>query len=120
MKLRIDDQLSLEELSNQFTKAFPFLRLEFFHHFHREGGANAKADRFETSNLLGEIRKKHDSDTIEIKAEMKVSDLEKIFKDEYGISVQVFRKSGKNWLETTATDHWTLEKQNTTGAEYES
>jgi hypothetical protein len=29
--------------------------------------------------------------------------------------VQVFRKSGKVWLETTVTDGWTLEEQNLQG-----
>jgi hypothetical protein len=33
------------------------------------------------------------------------------------LSVQVFRKSGKNWLETTASDQWSLEKQNAKGLE---
>ena len=28
------------------------------------------------------------------------------------LSAQVFRKSGKIWLETTFTDSWTLKKQN--------
>jgi hypothetical protein len=31
------------------------------------------------------------------------------------LSVQVFRKSGKSWLETTFTDGWTLKKQNQEG-----
>jgi hypothetical protein len=35
----------------------------------------------------------------------------------YGLSVQVFRKSGNVWLETSATDNWTLRQQNNEGAE---
>jgi hypothetical protein len=34
-----------------------------------------------------------------------------------GLYVQVFRKSGKVWLETTATDNWSLYKQNEEGQE---
>ena len=46
---------------------------------------------------------------------MTVTDLEQNFSDVYGLSIQVFRKSGDVWLETTITDGWTLEKQNEQG-----
>jgi hypothetical protein len=45
-----------------------------------------------------------------------VSKVEMGFQESFGISVQVFRKSGKVWLETSATDCWTLEEQNEQGA----
>jgi hypothetical protein len=46
---------------------------------------------------------------------MSVAELEQQFSDVYGLSVQIFRQSGKAWLETTVTDKWTLEKQNEQG-----
>ena len=49
---------------------------------------------------------------VEISEDMKVSDLEKLFKDNFKLAVQVFRKSGNLWLETTMTDNWTLLQQN--------
>ena len=48
---------------------------------------------------------------------MKVNELEKIFKDRFNLAVQVFRKSGNLWLETTMTDNWTLQQQNNHGGE---
>ena len=45
------------------------------------------------------------------------NELEKIFKDQFGLAVQVFRKSGNLWLETTMTDNWTLQQQNNHGKE---
>jgi hypothetical protein len=48
---------------------------------------------------------------------MKVKDLEKIFKDQFSLAMQVFRKSGNLWLETTMTDNWTLQQQNEHGRE---
>jgi len=48
---------------------------------------------------------------------MKVSELEKIFLEDYGLNVQVFRNSGRVWLETTMTDDWTLAEQNRQGEE---
>jgi hypothetical protein len=119
MKLQVNDQLTVADLSEQFTKQFPYLRLEFFHHFHKEGVGNAKADKIDGNKRIGEIRTQHNASATEINAQMKVADVETIFKNNFGLSVQVFRKSGKSWLETTATDSWTLEKQNATGEEYE-
>ena len=46
---------------------------------------------------------------------MTVNELEQRFSDVYGLGVQVFRKSGNVWLETTVTDGWTLEQQNKQG-----
>jgi hypothetical protein len=43
---------------------------------------------------------------------MTVGELEQSFRDIYGLATQVFRKSGNNWIETTETVDWTLEKQN--------
>ena len=56
-------------------------------------------------------------DIIEIEERMKVSELEKLFKDKFKLAVQVFRKSGNLWLETTMTDNWSLLQQNNHGRE---
>ena len=66
---------------------------------------------------IGECRRIHKSNSINITPGMKVNKLEKIFLEEYGLSVQVFRKSGRVWLETTMTDDWTLAEQNRQGEE---
>ena len=42
--------------------------------------------------------------------QLTVETLESMFEDEFGLHVQVFRKSGETWLQTSVTDHWTLEK----------
>jgi hypothetical protein len=38
--------------------------------------------------------------------------VENAFEEMYGLSVQVFRKSGNTWLQTTTSDSWTLNEQN--------
>ena len=48
---------------------------------------------------------------------MKVEELERILKKDFGLRAQVFRKSGNLWLETTMTDGWTLAQQNYHGKE---
>lgn len=69
------------------------------------------------SKTLGECRTIHAKGHLVINAAMTVNDLEQRFSDIYGLAVQVFRKSGRVWLETTVTDGWTLAEQNEQGEE---
>ena len=46
---------------------------------------------------------------------MTVANMQQSFSDVYGLEIQVFRKSGKAWLESTIPDGWTLEEQNRQG-----
>ncbi len=41
-----------------------------------------------------------------------MADFEKMMLDKFMLNVQVSRKSADIWLQTSATDHWSLEKQN--------
>ncbi len=66
---------------------------------------------------LGQCRVVHNKGMLTITPNMTVAELEQNFNDVYGLSVQVFRKSGNVWLETTATDDWTLKSQNEQGQE---
>jgi hypothetical protein len=60
---------------------------------------------------------KKDSGFVGVDESMTVLELENAFMDEFGLCVQVFRKSGNIWLETTMTDHWTLKQQSDHGRE---
>jgi hypothetical protein len=44
-----------------------------------------------------------------------VAELEKEFFEKFGIAMQVSRKSGKIWIETSKTDDRTLKAQNLLG-----
>jgi hypothetical protein len=48
---------------------------------------------------------------------MKVGELENLFAEKFGLYVQLFRKSGKVWLQTTTTDTWTLKEQSKLASE---
>jgi hypothetical protein len=66
---------------------------------------------------IAECRANHLEGELEFTEQTRVNELEGRFQDDFGLSVQVFRKSGKLWLETTATDNWTLAEQNNQGEE---
>lgn len=115
MQLTINDDRKLFAIQEEFTAQFPYLKLEFFSKPHKVGAPSSKKIMKHPSSTIGECRVIHNSGTLTLTPNMSVSDLEQSFADVYGLSVQIFRKSGRVWLETTVTDGWTLEKQNDQG-----
>lgn len=115
MKITINDKRKIFAIQEEFNQAFPYLKLEFFSKPHTVGGGSAKKLIKHSSKTLGECRTIHNKGRMTISPEMTVAELEQRFGDVYGLGVQVFRKSGKVWLETTVTDAWTLEAQNSQG-----
>jgi len=117
MKIIIHDARRIVDIQEEFNTVFPYLKLEFFSQGHTISEGSAKKHIINTNETLGKYRSKHNPGEVGIVPEMKVMDIEQLFSDIYGLNVQVFRKSGKVWLETTVTDGWTLEKQNARGAD---
>ena len=117
MKITINDHRKIHAIQEEFTNAFPYLKIEFFAKPHTSGGQSAKNLMKQSSKTLGECRTVHNKGEITISPEMTVDELEQRFMDVYGLSTQIFRKSGNVWLETTVTDGWTLAKQNSQGEE---
>ena len=115
MKLIINDQQSIAQVSDSFNQLFPFLKLEFFTKRHTPGEASPLLFLIPRDQLIKECRTVHNSGEIIITPDMKVSELEQFLWTKFGLGVQVFRKSGKVWLETILTDTWTLAEQNAEG-----
>lgn len=115
MKITINDKRKVFAIQEEFNQAFPYLKLEFFAKPHVFGGGSARALLMQNSKAIGECRTVHRKGHITITPQLTVAELEQRFSDVYGLAVQVFRKSGKIWLETTVTDGWTLEEQNNQG-----
>ena len=116
MELHIEDLKKLKDIKKQFSEHYPYLKLEFFNHSQVQGKGSPKSDMITGDLTFGEIRKVHNEGDITIKSDMQVIIVEKEFENKYGIHAQIFRKSGDLWLETNATDSWTLKEQNDTGA----
>lgn len=115
MKILINDNKTILTLREEFNHLFPYLKLEIFSKPHQPTEASAKKFIIDPSKTLNECRTSHYCSEIAITPDMSVSELEQSFNNAFGLSVQVFRKSGKVWLETTVTDGWTLEEQNKQG-----
>lgn len=113
----IDANKNISLIQQEFNSAFPFLKLEFFKHKHGINGSSPKSDMITNDVPLNHLHTKQSKDTFEITEDMPVSEVEQLFHKCFGISAQVFRKSGRSWLETSVTDDWTLRRQNDEGQE---
>ena len=115
--LKISAASTTSEISDDFNRFFPFLKLAFFKHSHAEKEASMRTEMISESVRVGEIENFKKEGIIELVPLMSVGVFETIMRDEFGLNVHVFRKSGKVWLETTTTDHLTIISQNALGQE---
>jgi hypothetical protein len=108
MKLAIKDSKTVKQIQEEFNSMFPNLKIEFFSKPHNVSEGSEKRYMRMGNKTLSQCRTVHVNGSLDVIPTMTVAELEKKFQDTYGLSAQVFRRSGKVWLETTNTDHWTL------------
>jgi len=117
MKIEITSTRLLSEIQQEFNQLFPFLKIEFFRSaLPRQSKWNA-ANRISSNIEISRYQTQPKSGAIQFQEETKVEDLENLFQKEFNLNVQVFRRSGNIWLETTMTDKWRLKQQNDHGRE---
>ena len=116
MKIHVFKDKTIAQLQDEFSQIYPYLKLEFFTKPHKAyKGSPAKFLVSDLHVTLGSIEKKPHSGDLHIEPEMPTWQVERLFEEEFGLHVQIFRKSGNTWLETSVTDDLTLEEQNVKG-----
>jgi len=115
MKIHIDDNRAISEIQSDFNNTFSYLKIEFFKKPHETGETSPRSEMLPPDSTLAKWRTAHNEGDMTITVETTVEEVEKGFQEKFGISAQVFRKSGDVWLETSATDGWTLKEQNEQG-----
>jgi hypothetical protein len=113
--MRISDNKRLLDVKREFSEKFPFLKIEFYRRQHEVHQGSPERHHIPAETTIGEARLVHEEGELSINGHLKVSTLEQNFFEKFGLNVQVFRKSGNLWLQTTATDDWTLAEQNERG-----
>ncbi len=113
MKLDLTPDTTIGEIQGAFSTLFPNLKLAFFSKPHK--AYKSSAAKFliqEKDKLLSELTALlTEPKSMMLEINMPVWQVERLFEEEYGLHVQVFRRSGKIWLETSRTDDLTLEQQ---------
>ncbi len=114
IEMHITDNKLIQDLQEEFNSLFPYLKIEFFS-ITSKGKENAKI--LSPLQAVGQSRKKREDGVLRLNSHMTVTAFEKEMSERFGLQVQVFRQSGKMWIETSLTDSWTLERQNAEGYE---
>lgn len=115
MEILITDNKYIKEIQEEFQKTFPYLKIEFFKTSYKSGNAHLKSQLIPSKMTLGMVRNIHYEGMLNIDGARKVEEIENDFQNKFGLSVEVFRKSGNMWIETTLTHHWSLLRQNFEG-----
>jgi len=117
MELKITNNTQLNQVQNEFNKMYPYLKIEFTAN-RKEGDTNAKSSRLAPATTFKQVLNRLNVNNeffIDVNGNRTVADVERDFKECTGLTVQLYRKSGNVWIETSLTDDWTLERQNQSG-----
>lgn len=111
MSILVTNTRTLAEIQTAFREKFESLKLEFYVGSHKAGEGIANSKKLDTSLTIGELREGDSETEFSIHGNLKTNSFEESWQEAFGFSVQVFRKSGNIWLQTTSTDDWTLSEQ---------
>ncbi len=114
MEILITDDKCVKEVQEEFQIKFPFLKIEFFKNT-QKNGSSLKSQLIPGKMPLGMVRHIRTEGSLNIDGSRSVEEIENDFQNKFGLSVEVFRKSGSMWIETTLTHHWSLLRQNFEG-----
>ena len=117
MKIEIASSRLVSEIQKEFSDQFPFLKIEFFRSSTPRMSKWNAANRVSPTLTISKCQVQRKEGDIHFTEETKVEELERLFQKDFNLNVQVFRRSGNIWLETTMTDKWTLKQQNDHGKE---
>jgi hypothetical protein len=114
MTITLNDHRKIAAIQTEFSTVFPYLKIDFFVKSSSANGSHPKKI-LNASKTIGECRTIHTKGIATISPGMRLLELESLFSDNFGLSVLLSRKSGREWLNISSTDKWTLEQQNEQG-----
>lgn len=116
MEINIIGTSTLSQIQEAFKAHYPYLKLAFFKTTEGASPIFNKSHLITDQTLtLQSLGKASAHGSFSINGHLKVSTLEQHFMEQFGIPVQVFRKSGSAWLQTNTSDNETLTEQNEKG-----
>ena len=84
---------------------------------HQRGQGSGPEEKVNDKLSLCEVTGRVKEGNFSFDETLPVVALEAVLQYKFGLPVQVFRRSGELWLETTQTDGFSLDKQNEMGRE---
>lgn len=118
MEINIIEDDYIRNIRNDFSRQYPYLKLQFYKNPHQEGEASHKEEQLSDALAIEDVTMFHTGGRIDVGPQRTVAEVEADFYHKLGLCVQVMRQSGNTWLTTIGTDHWTLKEQNDKGREH--
>jgi hypothetical protein len=109
--MQITKETHLFNIQLRFQEKFPLLKIEFFKSVHEKLQLSPLSDEVMTDLTVGEFNPELKEGEFLLDESETTGDFENRMEQSFGLHVQVYRKSGINWLQTSNTDLWTLGKQ---------
>lgn len=110
MKILLTSQTRIADIKQAFSESYPGLKLEFARTKHAVSEGSAAEEMVLGNPELELLAESPVAGELEVRSTMTVSEVEQLFQTKFNLSVQIFRKSGLNWLQTVTTDSLTLKE----------
>ena len=110
-KMKINKSDTIQNVQEQFANLYKGLNIIFYKKAHDAYENSEKRNELSSSLMLKEVNANFEDAEIQLDKSMSVKAVEAYFEETLGLHIQVLRKSGDVWLQTSSTDDWTLQKQ---------
>ena len=113
MEFKIEAEKPFKKIQEKFNALYPYLKIEDLRMANTSMGGTLKKPGL---SIKAKLEKgSTDKVFIIINDLTTVADLVNQFCENLNLQVRVLRKSNNHWIETSLTEHWTLQKQNIAG-----
>jgi hypothetical protein len=111
MKIEINNQRKIFAIEGEFSRVFQNLKIKFFAKPDVVGGAPS-VKLVAADKSLESCRSVHNDGIMVITASMTIDNVKQNFRDVFGLSVQILKKSGTDWVVIVENENFTLEEHN--------
>jgi len=118
MKLELENDMTIAEVKQSFNQTYPNLKIEFYSMPHGTFEGSDGNLKLADDIPIKQIAKPNHPAALLFTNGNTVSQIEQMLRNSFGLNTQIFRKAGNIWLQTIATDDWTLKQQNEKSQEY--
>jgi hypothetical protein len=115
MILHINDNRLLREIQMDFSKFYPYLRMEFFHVSTAGSSSSSEPTAISPYVKVGSVRRNHHQGAIYLFPNTTVKDLEDRMNKEFNLGTEIYHYTKAGWLQTDAVDMATLNELNDQG-----
>ena len=109
MKIAINNKRKIYAIQEEFNAVFPHLKLVFHAKPSKSGAAPSEKLVSHESKILQECRAIHNEGTVEILPTMNISGVKNVFRDIFGLSVEILQRGENGQMIKPANESLTLE-----------